>query len=96
MSNLIKYNLGVVACGIGDYKDMVVDAEGEYVKFDDIKELLNSSPNCQSDAISQLYHELLYAVTKKFPNETRHQTALRYIQQAEQFDNGGVAKQAHV
>ena len=30
-----------------------------------------------------LYDELLYAVGKKFPDETRHQTALRYIQQAE-------------
>jgi hypothetical protein len=28
---------------------------------------------------ARLYHELLYAVAQKFPNETRHQTALRYI-----------------
>jgi hypothetical protein len=31
----------------------------------------------------ELYHELLFAVAKAHPNETRHQTALRYIQQAE-------------
>ena len=31
----------------------------------------------------ELYHELLFAVAKVHPNETRHQTALRYIQQAE-------------
>lgn len=30
-----------------------------------------------------LYYELLYAVERKFPDETRHQTALRYIQEAE-------------
>jgi hypothetical protein len=30
-----------------------------------------------------LYEELLYAVGNKYPGETRHQTALRYIQQAE-------------
>lgn len=30
-----------------------------------------------------LYMELLYAVASKFPNETRHQTALRYIKQRE-------------
>lgn len=30
-----------------------------------------------------LYHELLYAVGKKWPGESRHQTALRYIQRAE-------------
>lgn len=31
-----------------------------------------------------LYYELLYAVEKKTRGETRHQTALRYIQEAEQ------------
>lgn len=30
------------------------------------------------------YHELILAVARKFPNETRHQTALRYIRQAEE------------
>lgn len=30
------------------------------------------------------YAELIMAVARKFPGETRHQTALRYIQEAEQ------------
>lgn len=29
------------------------------------------------------YNELLYSVETKFKNETRHQTALRYIREAE-------------
>jgi len=29
------------------------------------------------------YHELLYAVATKHPDETRHETALRYIRNAE-------------
>lgn len=29
------------------------------------------------------YNELIMAVERKFPGETRHQTALRYIRQAE-------------
>ena len=29
------------------------------------------------------YNELIMGVARKFPNETRHQTALRYILQAE-------------
>lgn len=29
------------------------------------------------------YHELLFEVSHKFPNESRHETALRYIRQAE-------------
>ena len=39
-----------------------------------------------SDELAQLrekYSELLCAVGNKYPEETRHQTALRYIQQAE-------------
>ena len=62
----------------------------------DAKELAEPAHNNESDAILQRYNELLFAVGQKYPNETRHQTALRYIQQAEQFDNGGVVKQAHV
>jgi hypothetical protein len=33
------------------------------------------------------YYELLYEVARKFPNETRHQTALRYIRNAEILSN---------
>lgn len=32
------------------------------------------------------YNELIMTVARKFPDETRHQTALRYIQEAEQGD----------
>lgn len=35
------------------------------------------------ERVCSLYEELLYAVGSKHPGETRHQTALRYIQQAE-------------
>jgi hypothetical protein len=31
-----------------------------------------------------LYNELLYTVGKKYPGETRHQTALRYLRRAEE------------
>ncbi len=31
----------------------------------------------------RLYHELLFAVAQKWPGETRHDTALRYIQERE-------------
>jgi len=37
--------------------------------------------------VEKLYNELLYAVTRKFSNETRHQTALRYIQETEKHSN---------
>jgi len=35
----------------------------------------------------KLYYELLYAVGNIFPNETRHETALRYIRKAETTNN---------
>jgi hypothetical protein len=34
-------------------------------------------------SVQELYNELLFAVASKFPDETRHQTALRYISEAE-------------
>ena len=41
-----------------------------------------------------LYLELLYQVGNKHPGETRHQTALRYLQRAEQSGNTAGAKAA--
>lgn len=38
----------------------------------------------QHAATEEKYHELLYAVGNKYPDETRHETALRYIRGAEQ------------
>lgn len=37
----------------------------------------------ENDRLQQLYDELLYAVEKVVPGESRHETALRYIRQAE-------------
>lgn len=34
------------------------------------------------------YSELIYAVEKKFPDESRHATALRYIQERERYSSG--------
>lgn len=42
----------------------------------------------------ELYNELLFAVGRKHLNETRHQTALRYIRQAE-MPSSEPAKAAH-
>ena len=41
----------------------------------------------------KLYYELLYAVGNKWPDETRHQTALRYIQNAERGSNIAAGKE---
>lgn len=44
----------------------------------------------QHAELQRKYDELLYAVGNKYPGETRHQTALRYIQQAETHEGGPV------
>ena len=41
----------------------------------------------EADNVKEKYNELLYAVAQKFPNETCHETALRYIKQAESQSN---------
>lgn len=38
--------------------------------------------------LQEKYNQLLYAVERKFPGETRHETALKYIKQAESWANG--------
>ena len=40
-----------------------------------------------------LYRELLYQVETKYPGETRHDTALRYIRQAEECNSVAQAAQ---
>ena len=37
------------------------------------------------------YNELLFAVCRKFPGESRHQTALRYIREAEKQSSADTA-----
>lgn len=43
----------------------------------------SSSEEKELDRIQMLYNELIMGVARKWPGETRHQTALRYIQEAE-------------
>jgi len=48
MSNLTRYSLRNVAWGDGDCHTMVESSVGEYVKFDDIKDLLPTANNSAS------------------------------------------------
>lgn len=52
-----------------------------------------TSTNISSDAISQQYYELLWAVEQKQPGESRHEAALRCIRLCESSSDCGVAKQ---
>ena len=44
---------------------------------------LEEAARARESELCRLYQELLFAVAKKHPGETRHATALRYIRQAE-------------
>lgn len=48
----------------------------------------------ESEGLAALYNELLFAVGNKYPDETRHETALRYIRVAKTPKNIGAAGDA--
>ena len=52
----------------------------------ELEQFINTTPPQRKPLTDDLYNELLFAVGNKCPNETRHQTALRYILQAEKGD----------
>jgi hypothetical protein len=52
------------------------------------------APPQRKPLTDELYNELLFAVGSKYPDETRHQTALRYIKRAE-MRSASPAKAAH-
>lgn len=76
---------------LGRMKAAMADAqqcEDNYPAVTPPSRCAEASDRIEADAreierLSALYYELLYAVGNKCPGETRHQTALRYIQQAE-------------
>lgn len=48
-----------------------------------IKAMIKCAYEAGRRTVQERYSELLYAVERKWPDETRHQTALRYIKNAE-------------
>ena len=48
----------------------------------------------ERDEARKLYNDLLMSVERKFPDETRHQTARRYIQQSENGRSGNCGTEA--
>lgn len=56
-----------------------LEAENERLRAD----LQGAEQRTNNESILELYHDLLYQVETKFPNETRHETAKRLIRNAE-------------
>jgi hypothetical protein len=66
---------GCVELGIDDAASDMADFSAMRIRAE--------AAEAQVAELCKLYEELLYAVARKFPGETRHQTALRYINNAE-------------
>jgi len=52
-------------------------------KKEQLRAIIAASTSKDSPAYGEKYAELILAVHRKFPNEGRHETALRYIREAE-------------
>ena len=76
-----RYSEGIM----GDGACILYD--GQPVPIEDVVALLNAPQNGKKEDVQALYYELLYAVGQKYQGESRHQTALRYIQQAERQES---------
>lgn len=64
----------------------VIHVDSDCVLHDKTKSFIRSllsQASKEAVEVRKKYGELIYAVARKFPNETRHETALRYIQEAE-------------
>lgn len=72
-----------------EYWNDIVPALWDVEQWDNkkIKAVVRLAYEAGYDGCRHKYYELIYAVERKFPDETRHQTALRYIRSAEQTVN---------
>ncbi|CAB4129989.1 hypothetical protein UFOVP116_214 [uncultured Caudovirales phage] len=69
-------------------RDGFLDAHFQFSKPESHSLIMNlrplyTEPPKRKSLTDELYNELLFAVASKYPDETRHQTALRYIRRAE-------------
>lgn len=54
-----------------------------YIKLSSVQSFISTLLAERDAEVRKKYDELIIAVDSKYPNETRHETALRYIQNAE-------------
>jgi hypothetical protein len=60
--------------------------DGKHIPLKDFYAVPEAAQEQPQDDTAEKYSELIYAVETKHPNETRHETALRRIRQAESSD----------
>lgn len=89
MSNAVKDGHGnVIGWRCFECSEVVTQMWGNLCNECRAKERRHQQTLAATSAVAgQAYTELLMAVERKFPGESRHQTALRYIREAEQRAN---------
>jgi hypothetical protein len=66
-------------------EDALIDAGHKLAKDGEVEGLMGDVRRAEAEyeAVRRRYDELLYAVARKYPGESRHETALRYIRERE-------------
>ena len=77
--NFIKFALDSMETKLEEKEREVEVNEKAYLWEKEQKDLLKA----ENERLLEKYNELLMGVSMKFPDESRHETALRYIKQAE-------------
>lgn len=91
MNDIHRHEWGFVVEDGPDCEECFYSATIAVVKCDcgammgpsQMEEKLNADLESEIAELREDYMELIYAVATKYPNETRHETALRYIQEHE-------------
>lgn len=95
---LRRYHIGEIVsiggdtCTIQPQGEPIASPDGWWYPVDEVDQVISTLTK-ENERLREKYNELLFSVESKFPNETRHQTALRYIQQAERRCNGPALNQ---
>jgi len=71
--------------------ELVGERHGKRDLVDLVRYLILTNLNDDLRVLSENYGELIMAVATKFPNESRHETALKYIMQREAGSNNCAA-----
>lgn len=79
---------------IGHGEEVITESQFDFIAEQIAEALGQIEPQVMPKIadLEEKYNELIMAVAKKFTNETRHQTALRYIQEAEKLEDNTPCK----
>lgn len=85
-----------IYCPVTDIPEEIIAAEQiltKWMTMHNVESFGGIVKRSKYDKISELYHELIYGVGSCYEEESRHQTALRYIKEMEQLDYCDTAKE---